>query len=533
MSTGVSQIEYWREVNKSHKKDANGITNVNEGGPGAIYLSYDVFLGLSVIGGLLALDHLYLRSPLTFIAKIIVNVLTLGTWWLYDASQAVFNKDTVKVFGLGVPGMGPKGIAAGVLGSDVPDKKHMSFFIYGLGLLIGGIFGLDSFIVGDKMSGFIRLVCLITGILAPIAIFWWLFNTAKFLFKTKDVTNQYWDYFGAPEPAEHRMTWGEKLATKFPFLQKIFGPIATVKNAVVNTAEGLVNNAENLAEAAVLHPINTAEQIIKAPLRAAEGIASEVSSVAKGVAAKVGEIVETPFNMASSEIGQITDEAESIVTKPLKLVSNQISQITDEAGNIITKPLNMVSNKAEKLISNTTTKITAELTPAIKAAGTAAATAAEAMVTPVKDVVAAAADPFIEPVEQGLATAQNGISLVKNGISLGRNALNTGSVIADKALNVAGNTAKAATAALALAPQAAALSSGFTAAKAAEALANQTGGGSDSGILPYVLMGTLTIIVVSGLVISYRRFRQNGQPRKDDSPPEPGVLRKSDKEKST
>ena len=80
---------------------------------------------------------------------------------------------------------------------------------------------LDSFIVGDKQSGFISLICLITGILAPIAIFWWLYNLGAFLFKTKDVTNTYWEYFGAPPPAEHGMTWGEKLATKFPFLQKI------------------------------------------------------------------------------------------------------------------------------------------------------------------------------------------------------------------------------------------------------------------------------------------------------------------------
>jgi hypothetical protein len=79
MSSGISQIEYWREVNKPNKNANSANTkNVTEGGPGAVYLSYDVFLGLSVIGGLLALDHLYLRSPLTFIAKLIVNVLTLG-----------------------------------------------------------------------------------------------------------------------------------------------------------------------------------------------------------------------------------------------------------------------------------------------------------------------------------------------------------------------------------------------------------------------------------------------------------------------
>jgi hypothetical protein len=150
MSSGVSQIGYWRETNKAQQ--GPNAANIDEGGEGATYLSYNVFLGLSVIGGLLALDHLYLRSPLTFLAKIVINILFFGAWWLYDASQAIFNRDVVKVFGLGVPGMGPKGIAAGVLASDVPDKKHMSFFIYALALLFGGLFGLDSFIVGDTLE---------------------------------------------------------------------------------------------------------------------------------------------------------------------------------------------------------------------------------------------------------------------------------------------------------------------------------------------------------------------------------------------
>ena len=477
MSQGVSQIEYWREVNKPDKKnDAPNAPDIKEGGPGAIYLSYDVFLGLTVIGGLLALDHLYLRSPLTFIAKIIVNVLTLGSWWIYDASQAVFNKDIVKVFGLGVPGMGPKGIAAGVLANDVPDKKHMSFFIYGLALIIGGIFGLDSFIVGDKQSGFIRLICLITGILAPVAIFWWLYNLGAFLFKTKDVTNTYWDFFGAPEPAEHGMTWGEKLATKFPFLQKIFGPISRVKNVVVGTAEGVINTAEALGEAALTDPIGTAKRVIIAPAKAAEQ--------------KVGEAV-------------------------------------DFIADIATEPIAIASQKAEQVVD----KFSTQLKPAINAA---MVPVTAGITTAVQPVLAAAA-PFKQTLNTGIATAQTGLQVAQEGLALGKTALNTGRAVADKTLNVIGQTAEAGTKALTLAPAAMTLAQGFTPAAASAALAKlpQSGGGSDSGILPYVMVGTLAIIVVSGLVITYRRYRQNEQPQKNDSPPEPRVLRKSDKEKST
>ena len=418
MSLGVSQLDYWKQSSKPDTPPSDNTKNpIKEGGPGAAYLSYDVFLGLSLIGGLLALDHLYLRSPLTFLAKIIINFLTFGSWWLYDASQAVFNKDVVKVFGLGVPGFGPKGIGAGVLASDTPDTKHLSFFLYGLSLIFGGLFGLDSFLVGDKQSGFIRIVCLLTGILAPVAIFWWLFNMAKFFFKTGDVMSLYWEYFGAPPPPEHGMTIGEKLATRFPFLQKIFGPITRIKNTVISTAE-------NIAES----PVEIAKSIITGPVK---------------------EAVET-----------------------------------------------VVSD-----------------------------------VKPILNVVLEPVEAAIQPLTN---TLQTGLQTVDDGFALGKNVLNTGASLASKTLNVAGETANAATKALSLLPAAAALSSGFTPVAAQTALtALEQKGGGDSGMLPYVLIGTLALIAVSGLIITYRRSKQNEQSKRDASPPEPGILRESNKEKSS
>ena len=468
MSQTVSQIEYWREVNKPDKNNTNA-KNEKEGGPGAIYLSYDVFLGLSILGGLLALDHLYLRSPLTFLLKLVLNVLTLGTWWLYDATQAVFNKDVVKVFGLGVPGLGPKGIAAGVLASDVPDKKHMAFFIYALALILGGIFGLDSFIVGDKQSGLIRIVCLITGILAPLAIFWWLFNLGKFFIKTKDVVNQYWEYFGAPPPAEHGMTIGEKIISRFPFLEKIFGRVERVKNATVKVAEGIQQSSEDFVETLITDPGSAIEAAITAPLTAAE--------------------------------------------------------------KVITSPLERVGNSVNKILTETTGKVATQLKPAINAAIAPATVAIEGALQP----AIAAVQPLKATLNSGIAVAQTGLSTAQTGLELGKTALNTGREIAGKTLNVAGQTANAATKALTLAPAAAALTSGFTDAAASAALSKlpQSGGGSDSGVLPFVLIGTFAIIAVSGLIITYRRYRQNEQSRKNDSPPEPGVLRESNQKESS
>lgn len=227
MSSSVSQINYWIP---ELSKDRN--SNADQAGSGAAYLSYKVFLGLSVLGGFLALDHLYLRSPLTFLSKIIINIMFFGVWWLYDACQAVFNTDTVKVFGLGIPAWGPTGIGAGVLVKDVADKKHMAFFTYGIALMFGGLLGADSFLVGDKQSGFIRLISTLTIIFSFVSIFWWFYNLFYFFFDTKSVIDQYPEYFGAPSSGGVFSYFGRYLTNMFPFLKPFFGIFETIKNTI-------------------------------------------------------------------------------------------------------------------------------------------------------------------------------------------------------------------------------------------------------------------------------------------------------------
>jgi TM2 domain-containing membrane protein YozV len=368
MSSIVSQLDYW--LSDSTFNNLEGLFNASKGGPGGAFLSYDVFLGLSVLGGFLALDHLYLRSPLTFLAKLIINIMFLGVWWIYDASQAVFNTDVVKVFGLGVPGMGPKGIGAGVLANDVPDQKHMAFFYYGVALFFGGLFGVDSFLVGDQRSGLIRLVCTITLILAPVSIFWWLYNLFYFIFKTKDVTDQYSEYFGSPSTSYFSM-----LGSQFPIIGRFFQAATVLK-------------------------------------------------------------------------------------------------------------------------------------------------------------------PVVETVKAGIDTVDTALSTVKQGVELGKTVVEKGASVAGQAISTASETAKAATSAFALAPAAATLSDGLTPPTIQKVIDQyqQKGGAEElvesGSLLSYVFLGTLGIIAVSGMVLTYLRSKQNGPPSKDDSPPEPGVLRKPDQEKS-
>jgi hypothetical protein len=191
MGTGVSNLKFWEEQPSLFGNDEDGANN-------SIYLSYNVFLGLSLLGGFLALDHLYLRSPVTFLAKIIVNLLCFGVWYWYDALQAIWNSDVIKLYGLSVPVLGPKGIGAGVLAKEKPSKLHLNFLIYSMCLIFGGIFGLDSFLVGDNRSGVIRLISLITIIGTPIAICWWCYNLFMYFTDTEYVINMNGPYFGRP-----------------------------------------------------------------------------------------------------------------------------------------------------------------------------------------------------------------------------------------------------------------------------------------------------------------------------------------------
>ena len=127
----VSHLKYWREG------DDLANANTNEGKDGASFLSYNTFVLLSLLGGYIALDHLYLRSPWTFLAKIGVNLFFFGAWWIWDAAQALFNEDTVRLYGLSVPLVDQR-VGAGFLAKDIPDmlQKLLRYNLYQILYLI-------------------------------------------------------------------------------------------------------------------------------------------------------------------------------------------------------------------------------------------------------------------------------------------------------------------------------------------------------------------------------------------------------------
>ena len=213
----VSYLKYW------HEGDDPANANTNEGKDGASFLSYNTFVLLSLLGGYIALDHLYLRSPWTFLAKIGVNLFFFGAWWIWDAAQALFNEDTVRLYGLSVPLVDQR-VGAGFLAKDIPDKKHFRFFSYAAALIFGGLFGLDSFLVGQTEFGLFRLICTITIIFLPISMIEWIYKLYQFFVNTKDVVEEHANFFGAskgPSAANRFSGWFYK------FLQSFLDPVIT------------------------------------------------------------------------------------------------------------------------------------------------------------------------------------------------------------------------------------------------------------------------------------------------------------------
>lgn len=137
---------------------------------------------LSTFGGLLALDHFYLRSPTTAFAKIIVNCLTFGLWWIWDANQFWFEKEHVLNYGLNYVLDWERGIGRGTMTEEkpefIPKKDFLTFMLLAI---FFGILGLDRMYLGGDFiwQGWAKfLSCFIL-----IGLIWVIFDMYQILFQ--------------------------------------------------------------------------------------------------------------------------------------------------------------------------------------------------------------------------------------------------------------------------------------------------------------------------------------------------------------
>jgi len=256
----ISQLKYWLTSTSEYTR--------KDGEQTGAYLSYDVFRVLSVLGGYFGLDHLYLRSPWTFLGKFVVNILFFGVWWIYDIAHAFFNEPILKVYGLGVPGLGPMGIAAGVLvKDDKPGNRHWAFMVYALVLFFGGIIGLDDFLLGNRQMGIIRLICCVSVILMPVAFLIWAYHIFQLFTNTESVVDSNKPFFGAPGMSaqfDKNSFFGSLFELKA--INSIASAIESGTRAVENTTQAFGTAVSGIAT--VADSVKTATDIISKGLPA-------------------------------------------------------------------------------------------------------------------------------------------------------------------------------------------------------------------------------------------------------------------------
>jgi hypothetical protein len=159
MDIGITQVEYWKTA----------------------HLSRGMYLVLVVLGGLLGLDHLYLRSPVTAFFKVLSIPLLLGFWYFYDIAQAFGEKEHIEKYGLGIPFYGPIGLGAGMFADAKPSDeatkpsdeaakassdlswKATKFMLY---IILTSLIGLplNKLIIGDYWAFFVQLLMFMPGI---------------------------------------------------------------------------------------------------------------------------------------------------------------------------------------------------------------------------------------------------------------------------------------------------------------------------------------------------------------------------------
>ena len=200
--------------------------------------------------GFFGLDHLFLRSPLTAIGKLIVNCIGLGIWYWYDLLQVTLDGETVKEFGMSIPIYGGAGIGAKQF--LAPGEKAAAdaiapwrFMAYCLLTLLP--FGLDFFAAGDFLGGGLRFMTSALFFLWPLGFLWGSYNMYRAWITPADLlargtyriipfnffTSQYFSVKGtlAPGSAEEEAVCREK-----GIIETILEPVNTVVGVATDIA---------------------------------------------------------------------------------------------------------------------------------------------------------------------------------------------------------------------------------------------------------------------------------------------------------
>lgn len=328
------------------------------------HLSYLLFIVISVLGGLLGLDHLYLRSPLTALLKVMSNLVAPGFWWIYDILQATAEKSETLKYGLTTPFVPSSGIGAGMfapgfMNPSIAEQEPVSpedtppsvFWFIAYVFLSALPIGLDHLLVGDSKAGllklwmtvmflfplgFLVLPLLLTPLTWGFAWIWSAFSWFRILFRTDRIFTQGVPRLGVPGMEPYYMAYGKlsslsmnpegmedegflaKIRAFFGFI--LFGWIAKIPligNQLVGLISNLLGTLAKLPivgqffeillkiKEAVIAAKDTAEIVIKSTIPPALAVAGQVRGVVEAGAKTGPAIISGATEAFKRELGKL------------------------------------------------------------------------------------------------------------------------------------------------------------------------------------------------------------------------------------
>lgn len=518
-------------------------------------LPYWVYMVVVVALGGLGLDHLLLRSPKTFLMKLLIP--TLGFWYLYDIAQIFGERESVEKYGLGVPWYGPIGLGAGIfINKDASNlspptiPKPWIFMAYAFLTFFFFVIPLNKIVIGDyagciaQISMYTILALCSLGITAILALCWGIYDAYRIVFDTKGLFEK-----GAIRvfPA----TWVMDLHFNKGALGPEKEPVKPIKpvdpnTGIINKIKGVFTDAVNyiigfytFGPRMALGAATSAAKLATDTTTSAAKLATDTAtSTVKGVEDTIiqkGENVAGAINsatggLASKVVDKVGSKVGNIGGKVTNLVQAQSGKIEQKIDDSINKAI----DKGVGSVVNRITELPDKAATAVDALGKVATIEADAALAAVQTVTAATdiakagprvlgkvANKLTDPAVQDAAVS----SVIDNYLPA------AASGIMSKFIPTAPvpGTLAAATAAM-TAPVAAA-----TAAPAAAAI--QKGGAllltasSDPAFSSTVLIFSVALLAFGGYVMySFRKAADlNRNDRPDDPPPDAESIRESSK----
>ena len=350
---GITNGEYWKGSGK-----------------GGGQIGKWVYIVFVVIFGLLGLDHLLLRSPVTFVLKLLTMIPFLGFWYFYDIAQ-LGEWDLIKKDGIGIPFYGPLGIGKGIFinedssnlsSPDIP--KPWMFMGYVLLTLTFAVFPLNKMLIGDYTGAAAQLLMYFPGMLffgigVFLAVGWGFYDIYRVLFDTRNLFEKgvarippatWWPF--SMNPYAKKGTMGPKKddpeatsivgaaidATK----QVITATRDATKQVITGTRDAtkqVINATGNVTAAAIDATKSVTVDVVKSGAETLQGVTKEAGQTSEQIIHTGTTIAKTVENVAKKS-GEATVKLVGLIPKIKTALDSQkgggiISQSEPSSSSVI------------------------------------------------------------------------------------------------------------------------------------------------------------------------------------------------------